>query len=795
MNESCWFWFTMAVKKEKEMIKGLLINDLKKNRAVNIVLCLFIALASMMVASGVSIIAETTGAMDSFFDKAEPIHYMQMIPGEVDDGEISKFASEQGNVKAHQVLEQVGVDNSNLYYGDAKEADAASIMENSFTLQSPVFDFLLDENNEICQVQEGEVALPVYTMETYGLKVGDKLRIQREGFEMEFVIAHQIKDSQMNASLASSKRFLVSEPDYRKIKKEYGQVESLVEFQLKDLSKMSSFEKDYNDSGLPNALAITYTIVQLMNALTLGMTVLILLFLSVLLLVIAAVCLRYTILATLEEEFRDIGMLKAIGMSYKEIRKLYRSKYVILAGVSCVLGILLALVFSQQFTGSIMLYMGSGISIWQKLLFSFLSGAAVFGVVFLMCTLFLRRIRKITPVDAIRGMDTGGKQKSAARLSIQKKIFPSFNFQLGVRDVFIRFKTYFILFFIFVMTAFLLIVPVNLLTTISDASFAKYMGVGDSDVLVTLRYTEDIAERYEKILTDFDNDAEIADFYSEVTGAYKVKNADGDFDTMNIAVGDAERIKLDYLSGRGPKKENEVVLSQLNADALEKEAGDKLELQTSAGVKELSIVGIYQDIANGGKTAKGIFTAEPESIVWYSVNGKAVPGADIDSLVNKYGKAYYPAKAANIEEYMEQTFGETIRQVRTITIACGVIAAIIIVLITALFFKLLLAKDKRELMIQKGLGFNSTVLQHRYMISASIMLIAGVVCGIILSVVLGETLAGMMLGSMGAANISFVISPLLVFILCPLLLIAVEAVTLVFATRGIQKLDNYFVTD
>ena len=42
---------------------------------------------------------------------------------------------------------------------------------------------------------------------------------------------------------------------------------------------------------------------------------------------IAALCIRLTFLATMDEDMREIGVMKAIGISKKDIKKVYLNKY------------------------------------------------------------------------------------------------------------------------------------------------------------------------------------------------------------------------------------------------------------------------------------------------------------------------------------------------------------------------------------------------------------------------------------------------------------------------------------
>lgn len=69
----------------------------------------------------------------------------------------------------------------------------------------------------------------------------------------------------MNSLLASSKRFLVSQNDYNYLIS-YGSVEYLIEFRLKDLSNLKTFENDYISSSLEsNGPTITYPLFKMIN--------------------------------------------------------------------------------------------------------------------------------------------------------------------------------------------------------------------------------------------------------------------------------------------------------------------------------------------------------------------------------------------------------------------------------------------------------------------------------------------------------------------------------------------------
>ncbi|MCA1754848.1 MAG: FtsX-like permease family protein [Spirochaeta sp.] len=105
-------------------------------------------------------------------------------------------------------------------------------------------------------------------------------------------------------------------------------------------------------------------------------------------------------------------------------------------------------------------------------------------------------------------------------------------------------------------------------------------------------------------------------------------------------------------------------------------------------------------------------------------------------------------------------------------------------LITALFLKMVLIKDRSRIAIMKSLGFSLQHIRLQYLSTALVLLAIGVVAGTVLSNTVGERAVGLLWSFMGAAQIRFVIHPLQAYLLLPLLLAsAVVLTTLVSVSR------------
>ena len=327
------------------MIGRILKKDFLRNKIVTATLFVFIMLAALLVASAIGIIIELFGSMDILLEKSNASHFNQMHAGEIDQTALDAFVSEHdGLIKDEQTVELLNINGANIFLLDNVTSEADSVMENAFVKQNSYFDFLLDTDNQILQMSDGEIAVPIYHMQKYGLQIGDTIKIASSGFEMEFTIAAFARDSMMNPSMLNSKRFLVSDNDWETLHANIGEIEYLIECQVYDVSRISELDNLYQDSEMPQkGPAIDYSLVKTINALSDGISAAVVILISILLIAIAALCLRFTMMAAIEEDYREIGVMKAIGIPSREIRRPYLTKYVVLAAAASVCGYVLSL--------------------------------------------------------------------------------------------------------------------------------------------------------------------------------------------------------------------------------------------------------------------------------------------------------------------------------------------------------------------------------------------------------------------------------------------------------------------
>ena len=777
------------------MFLKIVKNDLIRNKMVTTAVFIFITMAVILAASAINNVANLIQSMSDLQDRAVPADITQMHSGEFDQAEVDAFTEEhREDIAMQETMVLLTIDGSHIHFGE-NQTMAGTVQDISFVVQNQQFDFILDLNNEKLDVKEGEVAVPIYFMQEYDLKIGETITVKNGEFEKEFVISDYARDYEMNSSLTSSKRFVLNEADYEEMRKMNAvELEYLIQFKLNENGDEQRVQTAYIEGGLPaNGPTVGGKIFLIFNALSDVAVAMVIILISILLVIIASLCIRLTFLATIDEDLREIGVMKAIGISKKDIKKVYLNKYRIMAIAAGIIGYLLSFVAVNLINGNMRLYISSDLSGNLQYLLSFIAPLFVYFMIVMYCKSVLKRIDKITAVEALRSniMERGKKRKY--RFPLLKNKFFSTHIYMGLRDVWQRFKLYRLLFFIYAVCTFIVILPLNVYNTMNSSEFATYMGIGKSDMRIDLRRTEHITADFQKLQEELKNDVDIEKYAAYITSSYQVKNVEGSWDYMNVEIGDFSVFPLKYLEGRAPKVEGEITLSFANAgiDALNKKVGDEVTLKVGANEKTLKVTGIYQDVTNGGKTAKAHSSlgVNEAAVLWYIVSMDVAPGVDKQVKMDYYQNAYPTAQINDIQEYTQQTLGNIIEQMRTVVIGGIIIALIISVLITSLFLRMLLSKDMSQIAIMRSIGLTSQKISQQYMAGTLMVLVLGILLGVMASSFLGEFLVGQAMSTMGAAKIELVNVVWQTWMLCPLALVIVVGFTIYVSCKAAATED------
>lgn len=756
-------------------------NDIIKTKLITLTTTLFICFASMLVSLAIILTVNLVNAIDTMMERAKTPHFMQMHSGEIDISNINQFAKQNNKVNEFQILEFLNIDNSNIQLGEHLIYD--STQDIGLSVQSNKFDYLFDLDGNIINTSVGELYIPTCYINI--ANIGDKAIICGK----EFTVVGFLRDSQMNSNLSSSKRFLVSKEDFEQIK-EFGNIEYLIEFRLNDLSAINTFSSEYINAGLPsNGPTITYPLFKMINGISDGIMIGLILLISIVVVSISLLCIRFTLITKIENDYQEIGVMKAIGLRVNDIKKIYISKYTVISLIGCILGFAISIVLKQPLLKNIQLMMGETKNTFDIMIFGLMGVLAVFCIIIIFVNRVLNRFKKISASEAIR---FGVEQQNHiyTKFCISKNSWININIFLGIKNIFSNKKLYITNLVILVFAVFIMIVPQNLYSTISSKNFITYMGIGNCDLRIDIQQTNSIFQKANEINKAMQQDNSILKHSVLVTKSFKIR-MNGIDEKLQIELGNHNIFPISYFKGKAPTNSNEIAISAIYSNDLNKNIGDTITLITDEGQKTLTVCGIYSDITNGGKTAKATFTDYSTNIMWAVIYAELINPSIIGETVQKYSNEFKYARVTDIQEYTIQTYGQILNSIKQASITGSIIAITIMVLITLLFIRMLVAKDRYSIAVMKASGFTNSDIKFQYISRSVFILIIGIVIGTALTNTLGEMISGIAISSFGVVSFKFIISPILAYLVYPLIMGVFVLAATVFGVSNIRNIKIY----
>lgn len=754
-------------------------------------LLLFMTLAASLVVAATIVVTLLFTSITQMYKTAKPPHFLQMHMGEINQEAIDEFNSSYDGVTAWQTVSMIDVYGDDLkVYGDTEFSLSECRLDISLVKQNKEYDLLLDKDRNVIKVNKGEIGIPVILLDSYDINLGDTVVLTSKGVTMEFKVTAFVHDAQMNSTLCSSTRMLISDEDYEELFGKVGVIEYIIETYFTDSSQATGYQTAYEKADLPqNGQAVTYTMIILLSAFADIMMAMILILVSVLLVLVAQMCIKYTVMATMEEEIGEIGTMKAIGMSYKDIRNLYLEKYKMMIAAGIVIGYLLALIMSNMFISHVSNTFGKQpISI----LTIGLPAVACLLVYFITnhyCKKILKKLKKVTVVEALVTGKGFGKKEHAKDGLYKSKMMPV-NLLVSVRETLHNFGGFVIVFVVMFIVSGIMIVPMNLSNTMKSKEFIPYMGSPMEDILIQIDAGENLENRYENMKKLLKEDADIEEYKEFKSVCVETYNSDNDWMNIHVECGNDAGKGLIYLEGKAPSMENEIAISMLNSNTMGKNTGEKIVLKYNNIQKEFVVSGIYQDVTSGGYTAKAICSFAGVDTEKYQFTIKLTDGVAAKEKASqwsdKMGGGY---DIESMKEFINQTVGAVSRQVETITTAVLVIGVLLVTLIVVLFMKLRLAKDVAQIAAMKAIGFTNYDVRKQYLFKIGIVSVAGIVAGSLISNILGEGIVSVAFGMMGLgiSKIAFIINPWTAYVILPLGLLAVVAGMTWISTRQIRE--------
>lgn len=781
-------------------------NDLVRNKAVNLALAAILILSAFLMATGSMVMERLIGSVNQLFDDAQPPHFLQMHRGDYDLDALDRFASAHPGIDAWLVEEMLGFDSAAIAWhrpATGESGDLAdSLIDNLFVTQNQAFDFLLDETGAIPQPSQGEVYVPVAYKERFALRIGDELRIRTGSGIHGLRIQGFVRDAQMASSLSSATRFLVAEADFLGLERAGGgAAEIIVEYRLSDPSSVAALQRAYeSDDALPkNGQAVTFQMIRMIHAFGDGLVAVALVFLSLLLIAIALLNLRFVIRGAMEDEVREIGAMKAIGLPDNAIANLYLSKYSVMTFLACIIGGVLAVIATRLLTQRIQLNYAEASSGVTSVLVPLIALALVYLFVIGICRGVLGGVRRIQVVGALVHGSTLDERQTTRRAKHQARHVRQTSLasyrgsnvggRLALLDLRAESGQWVLIPIVFFLATVLMTLPMNLLSTFQNPRFVSYLGAPQSDLRADLQFSDDVDTLHEEVLSNMQGDDRLNDVRPFANVLYQVEGEDG-WETLRVEVGDYSGGTVEFLRGEQPAA-GQIALSVLNANKLQFGIGDELTIRREGESTTVVVAGIYQDVTSGGHTAK-MQGEVPTGAVAYVIYANTTDGTDPAAVATEYSRRFSAAAVIPMRAYVMQTLSYVTSAFRSAAALSFVFGIAVAVLITSLFLKLRLSRERRKMGVLSVIGFSASEIIAQLRFKTIIAVVVGTSLGLLFAATAGESFVGLLISltGLGIARLAFLPNPLLVYVAYPLLLIAAGAIAAAILTAPLRGADK-----
>lgn len=786
------------------MLLHILQKDLKRKRTMNVILFLFIVLASTFLAASVNNMVTLAGALDYYMDKAKVPDYMALALGESGETPVDGFLQNCSYVTEYEALDMyLLTDETVEIVHCAKDADRHSYERGATLMLGAVpehFTGVFDSKDVPLSLNPGEIALPRQQAELNGLAVGDTLRIKGPDVTMEFTIAQIMKDAVFGSSMISVKRLFISEADYQELMGDSPRYHAM--FYAVNCTDSKELQKELKRQNIEIMSGLEKSVIKMcyfFNLLMAGLLVVV----GLCLILVSFLLLRFTIVFTLQEDYKEIGIMKAVGLRDGRIKGIYLLKYFALTLAGSAIGFLISIPFGNVLLKQVMQDLVMPPT--ENLLFlNLFCVVCVVLLVVLFCYGCTGKIRKFTAVEAIRNGSSAERYHAGGKLRFHRKKRMPASIYLACNDVTGHLKRYAVLAAIFCIGTMEVLLPLTALHTLQNENIVRMFSVQPCSLYMN-------TGNVEKYLVETDDAllrADIRDFEEELAEngiasrvwielwySLPCYGADKEMQALNMTytmqqIG-KEEDDYDVLEGSVPIWENEVMVTEKTAEDLGVSIGDYVHYQFPEGEKEFIVTGIYQSMMSMGY---GLRVSRKAQMPYQTIGGtlafqiQAEGEWKEEELAARVAEIFPGYQISTTREWAGDMVG-IMDEMAALQKFITVMVLLINGLITVLMVKTFIARERGEIAMLKSIGFADRTIRAWQSFRILFVLFSAIVLGTVLSEILDSATIGTVFSVMGATSIQLVKKPLETYLLYPLLMLAVTGVSAYLCAAGVKKVD------
>ncbi len=760
------------------MFWRILKKDLKRKKTMNIILLLFVILCSMFATAAVNNIIAVTGGIEHYFDVADvPDVTVKKLSSEEND--LEEKIGELACVKEIRAEHWLCVSSSKYFRHNGEELDNFTNAAYLLSESEMAINYFDEDNHIIESVDKGCFYANASFLQDIDIKEGDEMDLTVGNSHLTLKFMGRFKGALFSSGNSNPPYLIMNSADYDYLDRdEDTHVMNCGQLcvNTSDVDKIRELTKNYGGVHV-------YTREESKDIYFYDMlSAYILMMISIVLMFTAFVVLRFTIGFTVSEEFREIGVMKAVGIGNGSIRSLYIVKYLAIAVVGTLIGYFCSVplgdMMMKTVSENIVLVSGSGTFM------GLLSSAAVVIIILLFCYGCTRGVNKLSPIDAVRNGQTGERFRRKSFLHLGRSKLPQAAF-FSVNDIISSPKQFLTVIVVFTFCILLMTIMSNFALTLKSEKLLRFFDVPSSEahimdseilkrVMVDQSTHKQIIADTEKLLAENGMPGKCTITMStQIETSHEDKTAMIAFSVMKGETNDT----LYTDKGSAPQKTDEIAVTVSTLDDLGAEIGDRVTAVINGKEYGFIITGTYSSFTSHAAFLYKDFNLEnlPANNIWgVQIHFDGNPGkAQINNNIEKLKDLLGTDKVYSASDFIKNFTGmsDTLNAIKQMMMLITVIVTVLVVILMERSF---ISREKSEIALMKAVGIpnRSIVAQHtlRFVI---VSVIACIVSSAVLMPVSNVMMNWVcnMIGDVSGLKCDF--APLEIFVVCPAILIGV----------------------
>ena len=590
------------------MFLRILKRDLKRKRTMNVILLLFIILATMFVSSGINNVVTVMNGVDYYLDKAGIGDYIIVTTGNSPEDNVEEMLNDAPEVLGYNIENVALGSQDNIFDSNGNTMKSKNVVIFQSIDDAQISFFNMD-NEEITTVEKGHVYLSADFMKKNNVNVGDSITVEHNNVNMKLVVDGKAKDALFGSRFIGNTRFILNAEDMKKfvedenIRSKYmGQIIYINTDNVNKLSSLVSKIPNISFDGKRDVIKMSYVMDMIIAF--------IVLILSVCLILVSFVVLKFSITFTIVDEFREIGVMKAIGITNKKIRSLYIIKYFVMAILGAIIGFVASIPFGKLLLKSVSNNMVLGND--TGVLINFIGASIVVLIIILFAYLCTSKVNKLSPIDAIRSGQTGERYKKKSIYRIGRS-HTSTSLYMAINDVLSSPRRFLTIIVSFLVCTLFVLILVNTTSTMKSSNLIDTFGAR-SDL-----YVENVGEAMKSMNTGSKSSMEEylteqedrltkegmpSKCYNEIQYKYRVSFEGNDY-VLTCQQGLKRKASdYKYIEGVIPQSRNEIAITPQISETIGAKIGDTVTINFGDEKLECIVTAYFQTMNQFGEVIR-----------------------------------------------------------------------------------------------------------------------------------------------------------------------------------------------